>query len=314
MTEFERMLAELRGVRNRQRDPALQRDPNAFKPLDKELAESNIYTDIQRKLNEQATARRQSVADADARKYLKALSKGEGLLSGVENNLSTVVDDNIAAGGEQARVVDARTKRTKTVADQRNMLEAAIGGASKKPTFLDNLIRVGSGMGQTPGVSFASDFIGSSQRDKARTAATAEKEANRAIQAADLAEKRAQRDEEFALEKKIAQDNERKFVLGGLSAGEQENKNKTIKSLLADNEDIDKMVKQGFLGKGENAITSIAQLYTQIERMGGGKNPRQILLQAVQVLNASKEAAPVDVNTGIGPTTTINIGKGATRP
>ena len=302
MTEFERMLVEMaQGVSDLQRGPALRRD-------------ANVYTDLDRELSRKATARRQSVADASARKYLESLSKGEGLLSGVEKNLSTVVNDDIDAGGELARVIDARTERTKTVADQRNLLEAAIGGASKKPTFLDNLIRVGSGMGQTPGVSFASDFIGSSQRDRARTAATAEKEANRAIKAADLAEKKAQRDEEFALEKKIAEATDKRFVLGGLSAGEQENKNKIIRSLLADNEDIDKMVKQGFLGKGENAITSIAQLYTQIERMGGGKNPRQILLQAVQVLNASKEAAPVDVNTGIGPNTTINIGKGATRP
>ena len=308
MTEFERMLAELQGVSKLQRAPALQRDPNAFKPLDKELVESNIYTAIQKKLNEQATVKRQAVADANARNYVEALKKGEGLLSGVQKNLSTVVDDSINAGGEQARVLDARTTRKKTVADQNNMLQAALGTPTKAPTFLDNLIRVGSGMGQTPGVSFASDFIGSSQRDRARTAATSEKEANRAIQAADLAEKRAQRKEEFALEKKIAADNVRKFTLGGLSTGEQENKNKTIKSLLADNEDIDKMVKQGFLGKGENAITSIAQLYTQIERLGGDKNPRQILLQAVQILNSDKKDAPVDVNTGMGPKTIIKVG------
>ena len=314
----ETLYDRLKAVSDLQRGPALRRDVNAFKQLDEGLAESDIYTAIQKKLSEEATARRQSIADANARNYLSLLTKGQkrdSLLSDVNTSeqgaINASINSAITTGADTAQRQNSQTA-------VQNFIGQLTGTAPKKTSFLDNLLRVGSGMGQTPGVSFASDFIRSSQRDQAAQAAAEQARANRDLKEADLAAKRAASVERAKLELRRVQalegtraDTQQRFEKGTLKPDQI---SAAVRQSLGRQPELKDQL-DGLIGLGDQAVAEVGIVYDELRKADKtGKDQDTLVREAVaRVINIKAATDPV-VNTGIGPNTTINIGKGATRP
>ena len=285
---------------------------NVFAP--RNAVQPDYFTNLAKMIEQKRSdQQRKTVLEGLLRK--KAQQR-DGLLSEVNKSEQNAMNASINSAVKQGGSIAQRQNSQTAV---QSLVGQLTGAAPKKTSFLDNLIRVGSGMGATPGVSFASDFIGSSQRDQAAQAAAEQARANRAIKEADLADKLAYRtrgenrddrredrvDSELALKKEVADRN----ALPKPSAINKPNikaMEDVIDSLGLNYESLydswfNFMAKDDKPNK-ETAKTALATTALDLQRADPsliGKT-RETLEMAIAILSAEKEkksAAPVNTGT-----------------
>ena len=219
----------------------------------------------------------------------------------VDAALAKTVKDVVAG------LIDAEpVSVAKTVTN--GLTSGAMTAEAQSPTFLDNLLRVGRGMGTSAGrgKSFVEQFNEASLVDSARTAAAQEAQADRAILEADLAAKRAASKQKYELDlrrvvtgEKGVEDAQDRFIYSVLPKAQQESQNEIVRDLLERHKDLKAKVQTGKIGIGKQEITSVAKVYTQLEKESAGKKlPDQLIREAVAIVTSSKTAADPVVNTG----------------
>lgn len=262
---------------------------------------------------------------------LDTLLSQQGQVSPITNPAFTVPTQTVDAVNAKtvkdvvAGLIDAEpvsVAKTVTNGLTSGAMTAEAQSVSQSPTFLDNLLRVGRGMGTSAGrgKSFVEQFNEASLVDSARTAAAQEAQAERAILEADLAAKRAAAKEKYDLElrrvvtgEKGVADAQQRFIYAGLPKAEQESQNEIVRDLLERHKDLKAKVQTGKIGIGKQEITSVAKIYTQLEKEAAGKKlPDQLIREAVAIVTGSKAATDPVVNTGLKGVTIIpnNAGRG----
>jgi len=284
----------------------------------------NIFEEllrVQQQNRSNLTGPQQGVLDGQ---ILDTLLSQQGRVSPITNPAFTVPTKTVDAVNAKtvkdvvAGLIDAEpVSVAKTVTN--GLTSGAMTAEAQSPTFLDNLLRVGRGMGTSAGrgKSFVEQFNEASLVDSARTAAAEKAQAERAILEADLAAKRAASAEKYQLElRKVVTgegtraDAQQRFEKGTLKPDQI---NATVRKSLDRQPELKKQL-DGLLGLGDQAVAEVGIVYDELRKADKtGKGQDALVREAVaRVINIEAAADPVG-NTGIGPNTTINIGKGATR-
>ena len=262
------------------------------------------------------TSPQRSVLDGQ---ILDTLLSQQGRVSPITNPAFTVPTQTVDAVNAKtvkdvvAGLIDAEpvsVAKTVTNGLTSGAMTAEAQSVSQSPTFLDNLLRVGRGMGTSAGrgKSFVEQFNEASLVDSARTAAAQEAQAERAILEADLAAKRAASKQKYELDlrrvvtgEKGVEDAQDRFIYSVLPKAQQESQNEIVRDLLERHKDLKAKVQTGKIGIGKQEITSVAKVYTQLEKESAGKKlPDQLIREAVAIVTSSKTAA--DPVVGTGPT------------
>lgn len=250
---------------------------------------------------------------------LDTLLSQQGRVSPITNPAFTVPTQTVDAVNAKtvkdvvAGLIDAEpvsVAKTVTNGLTSGAMTAEAQSVSQSPTFLDNLLRVGRGMGTSAGrgKSFVEQFNEASLVDSARTAAAQEAQADRAILEADLAAKRAASKQKYELDlrrvvtgEKGVEDAQDRFIYSVLPKAQQESQNEIVRDLLERHKDLKAKVQTGKIGIGKQEITSVAKVYTQLEKESAGKKlPDQLIREAVAIVTSSKTGA--DPVVGTGPT------------
>ena len=254
---------------------------------------------------------------------LDTLLSQQGRVSPIANPAFTVPTQTVDAVNAKtvkdvvAGLIDAEpvsVAKTVTNGLTSGAMTAEAQSVSQSPTFLDNLLRVGRGMGTSAGrgKSFIEQFNEASLVDSARTAAAQEAQAERAILEADLAAKRAAAKEKYDLElRKVVTgegtraDAQQRFEKGTLKPDQI---NATVRKSLDRQPELKKQL-DGLLGLGDQAVAEVGIVYDELRKADKtGKGQDALVREAVaRVINIEAPADPVG-NTGMGPKTIIKSG------
>ena len=274
---------------------------------------------VQQQNRSNLTGPQQSVLDGQILDTLLSQQSAGRRVSPTANPAFTVPTQTVDAANAKtvkdivAGLIDAEpvsVAKTVTNGLTSGAMTAEAQSVSQSPTFLDNLLRVGRGMGTSAGrgKSFVEQFNEASLVDSARTAAAQEAQADRAILEADLAAKRAASKQKYELDlrrvvtgEKGVEDAQDRFIYSVLPKAQQESQNEIVRDLLERHKDLKAKVQTGKIGIGKQEITSVAKVYTQLEKESAGKKlPDQLIREAVAIVTSSKTAA--DPVVGTGPT------------
>lgn len=279
----------------------------------------NIFDEllrVQQQNRSNLTGPQQSVLDGQ---ILDTLLSQQGRVSPITNPAFTVPTQTVDAVNAKtvkdvvAGLIDAEpVSVAKTVTN--GLTSGAMTAEAQSPTFLDNLLRVGRGMGTSAGrgKSFVEQFNEASLVDSARTAAAEEAQAERAILEADLAAKRAASAQKYELElRKVVTgegtraDAQQRFEKGTLKP---EQINAAVRKSLDRQPELKEQL-DGLIGLGDQAVAEVGIVYDELRKADKtGKGQDALVREAVaRVINIEAAADPVG-NTGMGPKTIIRSG------
>ena len=279
----------------------------------------NIFDEllrVQQQNRSNLTGPQQGVLDGQ---ILDTLLSQQGRVSPITNPAFTVPTQTVDAVNAKtvkdvvAGLIDAEpVSVAKTVTN--GLTSGAMTAEAQSPTFLDNLLRVGRGMGTSAGrgKSFVEQFNEASLVDSARTAAAEEAQAERAILEADLAAKRAASAQKYELElRKVVTgegtraDAQQRFEKGTLKP---EQINAAVRKSLDRQPELKEQL-DGLIGLGDQAVAEVGIVYDELRKADKtGKGQDALVREAVaRVINIEAAADPVG-NTGMGPKTIIRSG------
>ena len=283
----------------------------------------NIFDEllrVQQQNRSNLTGPQQGVLDGQ---ILDTLLSQQGRVSPITNPAFTVPTQTVDAVNAKtvkdvvAGLIDAEpvsVAKTVTNGLTSGAMTAEAQSVSQSPTFLDNLLRVGRGMGTSAGrgKSFVEQFNEASLVDSARTAAAEEAQAERAILEADLAAKRAASAQKYELElRKVVTgegtraDAQQRFEKGTLKP---EQINAAVRKSLDRQPELKEQL-DGLIGLGDQAVAEVGIVYDELRKADKtGKGQDALVREAVaRVINIEAAADPVG-NTGMGPKTIIRSG------
>ena len=282
----------------------------------------NIFDEllrVQQQNRSNLTGPQQSVLDGQILDTLLSQQSAGRRVSPITNPAFTVPTQDVDAALAKtvkdvvAGLIDAEpVSVAKTVTN--GLTSGAMTAEAQSPTFLDNLLRVGRGMGTSAGrgKSFVEQFNEASLVDSARTAAAEEAQAERAILEADLAAKRAASAQKYELElRKVVTgegtraDAQQRFEKGTLKP---EQINAAVRKSLDRQPELKEQL-DGLIGLGDQAVAEVGIVYDELRKADKtGKGQDALVREAVaRVINIEAAADPVG-NTGMGPKTIIRSG------